>query len=319
MESRVRQLIFSELKDNVKTRGLRGAVREDSFLLLAPHEYSDRERTAILRKADWAWVHLTSAGYDFVRSDSWPRDTLLTRTWRGYAAPITEYVVHAVLTAEWGHLPPWSTPDSRPTSGGETAPAPSNEDSEEYPFGIWGKRIGVAGWGEIGERVGNVFAAMGASVVALSAGEKPISRDGIIHTTDKMDLLDVDHLVIALPSNPATRGTFSSAWLRSAKLGMHIVNVARPDIIDQHELVSLCRAGALSATLDTSSPEPLALGDPVRSLSSIRISPHVAWRSRSSNYAFVADFVEIWRSLAAGDPVPGRVLLTSAARASAQF
>lgn len=272
---------------------------DGEILLVAPHELTRAELGAVLTAVDWSWVHLTSAGVDFVDLAHWPPDRLLTRSWQCYAAPLAEYVLGALLAHEWRHGAPWGS-DSGPEGNG-----------------IWGAEIGIAGWGPVGQRVAHVTTALGASVRVLSRSWKPSSAQ-VRHTTVLDDLLDCDHLVVALPLTTQTRRLLGCSELRRARAGMHLINVSRAAIVDQDALAIACADRRLFATLDVTDPEPLPPDHPLRSLYSVRVSPHIAWRSRGSDGAFVEDFLMAWSALAAGaDHIPGRAGTGTAARARA--
>lgn len=278
-----------------------GAER-DGVLLLAPHEFTARQRTEICSARPWSWVHLSSAGADFLDLTGWPSRMLLTRSWRCYAAPLAEYAVHAILTREWCGAAPWELSDHRlaATAGGPPVP----ESIPANMRGLCGARIGVAGWGEVGRRIGTTVCALGADVVVLRRSDQDeTTRDAVV-TSDRREMVDVDHLVVALPLNDRTNGLFDGAVLERARPGMHLVNVSRPQIVDQNALLRLCAAGRLAATLDVTDPEPLPPEHPLRSLPSVRLSPHVAWRSRLSGLGYIDDFAALVTMMAAGDRPP---------------
>lgn len=275
---------------------------DGGLLLLAPHEWTDAVRADVLRSADYSWVHLTSAGVDFVDHATWPADRLLTRSWQCYAAPLAEYAVHAVLSHEWRGEAPWTLTDPRPAPGADLPPVP--EDTRPSA-GLWGSRVGVAGWGATGRRVATTLAAFGADVRVLRRSPEFCATPGITQTADIADVIDTDHLVIALPCNASTRNLFDRTVLDKARTGLHLVNISRAELVDQDALTRRCAAGELAATLDVTDPEPLPAGHPLRHLSSVRLSPHVAWRSRGSALGFVRDLAEIWLALAGEGEVPG--------------
>lgn len=298
----------------VELRPWREAPARGGVLLLAPHELSPAERALVLNSASWSWVHLTSAGADFVDLASWPTDTLLTRSWRCYAAPLTEYALHAVLTREWRRGVPWQERDTRAVSTPDAAPVPAGASAGAGAgggVGLSGADVTVAGWGAVGQRLATVFNALGASVTVLR--RRPVSDPGsrITQTADVARALDADHLVVALPLTDGTRQLFDRAALSRARDRLHLVNVSRAAIVDQTALTELCAAGRMFATLDVTDPEPLPAEHPLRGLPSVRLSPHVAWRSRDSDHAFADDFAAIWRALASpASPdgvVPGAV------------
>jgi phosphoglycerate dehydrogenase-like enzyme len=122
-------------------------------------------------------------------------------------------------------------------------------------------------------------------------------------TRDPRQVVDVDHLVVALPLNDRTAHLFDAGVLAAARPGMHLVNVSRPQVVDQEALVAACAGGRLAATLDVTGPEPLPADHPLRSLPTVRLSPHVAWRSRASGLGYVDDFAAVVHALAThGEP-----------------
>jgi len=299
-------------------RSWRDAPEPGDILILAPHEYSAAHRLEICRAADWSWVHLTSAGTDFVDLAGWPSPTLLTRSWRCYAAPLAEYAVHAMLTHEWRRGAPWSLPDHRPTAGMSQAPVPELEPVARA--GLSGARVGVAGWGEAGRRVAVAAQALGAEVVVLRRAVVAHEEQGVRMTTDPLEVVNTDHLVVALPVTEQTYRLFDDRVLSAARPGLHLVNVSRPQVLDQEALVKRCAVGAMAATLDVTEPEPLTVGHPLRTLPSVRLSPHVAWRSRASGYGYIDDFAALVTDIAergsptraawvAGDPRAARTVL----------
>jgi phosphoglycerate dehydrogenase-like enzyme len=294
----------------VELRPWQQAPERGGILLMAPHELSPAQRSSVLRSAEWSWVHLTSAGADFMDLAAWSADTLLTRSWRCYAAPLTEYALHAVLTHEWRGGAPWQERDTRPTPTPDAPPVPAGASTGDGA-GLWGADVTIAGWGAVGRRLAGVFDALGARVTVLR--RRPESQPGsrITQTADLRRALDADHLVVALPLTDGTRQLFDRAALDRARPGLHLVNVSRAAIVDQDALTELCSAGRLFATLDVTEPEPLPLDHPLRRLPGVRLSPHVAWRSRASDCAFAEDFATVWQALARpGTPVPGTVAAT---------
>jgi len=286
LQSTTRTLLAVEMPDATVVPWQDAA--DGAVLLIAPHEYEPQERRELLTARAWSWVHLTSAGTDFVDLPSWPEEIILTRSWRSYAAPLAEYALAAMVTHEWAGRAPW---DSASASRG----------------GLWGAKVGVAGWGAVGRRVAGVCAALGSSVTVFSRTPRG-GAERIAHTTQRDQLLGVDHLVVALPLTDATRNLFDRGFLDDAKPGMHLVNVARAGLVDQTRLMSLCGRGRLSATLDVADPEPLPADHPLRTFPSVRYSPHTAWSSRDSQFAFVEDFTTAARAIEHGDPqIPGRV------------
>lgn len=274
------------------------------LLVLAPHELADDERRAALAAVDYSWVHVTSAGVDFAGLADVGPGTLLTRSWRCYAAPLAEYAMHAILMHEWAGAAPWAL--AAPAVSGHTAPVPESAVPDPG-VGLWGCAVGIVGWGEVGRRLAVALTALGASVRVLSRTHRVSDDPRVRHTTQLDDVLDVDHLVLALPLGEDSRGILDREALGRARPGLHLVNVSRGELVDTGALLEHCDAGRLHATLDVTSPEPLPNDHPLRVVPTVRLSPHVAWRSRESAWAYVDDLVAVWQALARHEPVPGVV------------
>jgi phosphoglycerate dehydrogenase-like enzyme len=87
-----------------------------------------------------------------------------------------------------------------------------------------------------------------------------------------------DHLVLAAPLTARTRHIVNAASLARAKPGLHIVNIARGELIDNAALREALDSGRVSAaSLDVVSPEPLPAGHWLYDHSKVRLSPHISW------------------------------------------
>ena len=65
--------------------------------------------------------------------------------------------------------------------------------------------------------------------------------------------------------------------LARIKPGAYLVNTARGEVVDQGALIAALSSGALGgAALDTYEQEPLPVDSPLRRLSNVVLSPHVA-------------------------------------------
>lgn len=210
---------------------------------MAPHELSAARRASVLRSARWSWVHLTSAGADFIDLADWPADTLLTRSWRCYAAPLAEYALHAVLTHERRRGAPWQERDTRSAPARDAPPVPAGA-STGGGAGLWGAEVTVAGWGAVGQRLAAVLDSPGASVTVLRRSPEPGGR--FRQTADLGRALDADHLVVALPLTAGTRHLFDRVALGRARPGLHLVNITRAAIVDQEALTELCAGDSCS-------------------------------------------------------------------------
>ena len=213
---------------------------------------------------DLCWIQTASTGVDFF--PPWLLDGPVVTTGRGVAAiPIAEYVMAAILAFE---------------KGLHGFAAVRSADWGKGSFGsVYGKKLGIAGFGSIGRAVAERAFAFGMSVKALRRSAWPDPEPGVEPVGSIEELIgDVDHLVLALPATSKTVHLVNADVLARARKSLHLINVARGRIVDQNALLRALDAGQLAgATLDVTDPEPPPDGDPIYSHPKIVLTPHISW------------------------------------------
>lgn len=241
------------------------------------------------------WVHTYGTGVnDFPFHALGLR--LLTCSRGASAIPIAEFAMAAVLAAEkqlpevWIHAPPahWSI-----ASLG----------------GLRGRALGVVGLGGIGGEVAKLALAFGMRVRACRRSDAPSPIEGVELVRDVGALLAwADHLVLATPVTRSTRRLIDAAGLARVKPGLHLVNVARGELVDQEALRAALDDGRVRlASLDCVDPEPLPTGHWLYSHPRVRLSAHVSWSAPGALEDLILPFVENLRRYRAGEPLLGAV------------
>lgn len=240
------------------------------------------------------WIHTIGTGVDRFPFDV-VGDRVLTCSRGASAVPIAEWVLAVMLAFEkrlpetWIHEPAqWR----RLQLGG-----------------LRGRTLGLLGLGGIGSAVAERALPFGMEVVARRRTGTPSPVPGVelLGSIDEV-LARADHLVLALPSTPATRHVIDGAALARVKHGVHLVNVARGTLVDQEALREALDAGRVAcASLDTADPEPLLEGHWLYTHPRVRLSPHVSWSMPGALEAFVEAFVDNLRRFRTGLPLHGVV------------
>jgi phosphoglycerate dehydrogenase-like enzyme len=188
-----------------------------------------------------------------------------------------------------------------------------------------GKTALVLGYGQIGQRVGKVCAALGMRVLGVrrhspAAGAGSRDRAGVevygaqaLHTL--LPLAQV--LVVCLPATAETDGLIGSEELELMPAGGILVNVGRGAIVDQAALFEALRSGYLAgAGLDVwynypTSPEsrqdtPPA-DFPFHELEHVVMSPHRGGSSQEAEVLRMEHLAALLNALARGEEVQNRV------------
>jgi phosphoglycerate dehydrogenase-like enzyme len=144
---------------------------------------------------------------------------------------------------------------------------------------IAGTTLLLVGLGRIGREIAARAAAFGVTVIGVrrTSGAVP----GVSRVVSPADLHEVipqaDHLILALPSSPSTRGLFGRRELELLQDDAALVNVGRAEVLDVGALVDAVRRGRLRGVLlDVHEEEPLAEDSPLWSTERIWVTPHCA-------------------------------------------
>ncbi|MES2612482.1 MAG: hydroxyacid dehydrogenase [Pseudomonadota bacterium] len=141
-----------------------------------------------------------------------------------------------------------------------------------------GRRLGLLGFGQVGQRVARVAQALGMQVHAFDpALQGPSSVPGVqLHAALAPLLAVSDVLSLHVPLNAATRGLIDGAALDLLPPGALLVNTARGEVVDEAALIARLADGRLAgAGLDTMTTEPLPAGHALAQLPTVVLTPHV--------------------------------------------
>jgi phosphoglycerate dehydrogenase-like enzyme len=153
-------------------------------------------------------------------------------------------------------------------------------DGGRLPWVLGGQRLGLVGFGEIGQLVARVGAAFGMEVVtwsphmtperAAAGGAKAVSLEELLSTSKVVSL----HLVPA----ESTRKLLDSSRLATMRPDSILVNTARSALIDMAALPAALDAGRPAvAALDVYDDEPLVAGHPLAARRDVVLSPHLGF------------------------------------------
>ena len=146
-------------------------------------------------------------------------------------------------------------------------------------FELYGKKLGIAGYGAIGREVAVRAKAFGMEILAYDPympadrieadGAKPVDLDTMLAESDVVS--------IHLPVLPSTRGIVNKDWFNKMKPTAIVVNTARAAVIDQKDFVEALQNGTIGgAALDVYWVEPIPANHPLLSMRNVTLTPHMA-------------------------------------------
>jgi D-3-phosphoglycerate dehydrogenase / 2-oxoglutarate reductase len=140
-----------------------------------------------------------------------------------------------------------------------------------------GHTLGIVGLGAIGRRVARQAMGFGMQVVAFDPKVADAEAPGVTLTTLEDLLARSDIVTLHTRLTAETMHQIDARALARMKPGALLVNTARGEAVDEAALTQALSSGALGgAALDTYEREPLPADSPLRQLSNVVLSPHVA-------------------------------------------
>ncbi|MHA7181713.1 D-2-hydroxyacid dehydrogenase [Arthrobacter sp. MDB2-24] len=245
------------------------------------------------------WLHVAAAGVDkLLFPELVASDVVVTNAHGIFDQPMAEYVLGAMLYAAKGFGP--------------------LHDQQRDARWVWregrniaGSRALVVGTGSIGRHTARLLKAVGVQVEG--AGRTAAEHDddfGSVHAS--ADLARVvggfDWIILVAPLTPATENLVSAAVIGAMKPSAVLINVGRGRLVDEAALVDSLRTGTLAgAVLDTVAVEPLPPDNPLWSLPSVLVTPHMASNADSWLDDLAVQFERNFLLWVEGRPLPGVV------------
>ncbi len=186
---------------------------------------------------------------------------------------------------------------------------PENWRADPHLGTLHGRRLGIVGFGSIGQALAVRALAFGMEVRGMRRTETPSPIDGVTMVATLADVLEgADHVVIAAPLTVATHHLIDADALALMKPGAHLVNIARGGLVDQDALRVALDAGAIAlASLDAVDPEPLPAGHWLFDHPKVQLSAHDSWSWPGAYDIILERFAVNLRAFLADDALPDLV------------
>jgi len=216
------------------------------------------------------WVHVRSAGIDFVVSDELSDLPVTITNAKGqFSSSLAEYTMMACS---------YFAKDLPRLMKQKKAKNWEKYDVEE----LRGKTLGIVGYGDIGRACAKIAHVYGMKIIALRRNPKRSAQDlycSVVYGTDKNSLnrlmSESDYIVCSAPSTVETRGMVNAEAFEAVKQNAVFINLGRGPVIDEKALTDALKSGKLrGAALDVFAEEPLPATNELWDLENVLISPH---------------------------------------------
>lgn len=176
----------------------------------------------------------------------------------------------------------------------------------EYPLTeLAGKTMGIIGFGNIGQKVGDMATAFGMNVTGSARTPGDQSHRKNFRWASISELLRISDIVsIHCPLTPETEGLINARSLRTMKRSAFLLNTSRGQIVVDKDLAEALDEGVISgAGLDVLSVEPPHQGNPLFKAKNCIITPHIAWATKEARARLMSMAVANLAAYLKGEPI----------------
>lgn len=185
-----------------------------------------------------------------------------------------ELHANSVSAGEWSASPDfayWKTPQSE----------------------LWGKTLGIVGYGRIGQKVAEIALAFGMKVIFYSRSLKENLPTNVGQKSLGEVFSESDFVSLNCPLTPENEAFVNRSLLSVMKASAILINTGRGGLINEADLATALNSNQLAAAcLDVLSTEPPSLENPLLNARNCYISPHIAWATREARQRLMNITVE---------------------------
>ena len=169
---------------------------------------------------------------------------------------------------------------------------------------LYGKTLGIAGYGSIGSRVAKIGHAFGMNVICHTRTPSKIPVESDIKPVTKEELFSLsDILTIHCPLTDETKNMVNAQTLSLMKKNALLINTARGPVVDEDALEKALKSNAIMGYgTDVLSTEPMQSTNKLRGLPNVRITPHVAWSPKETRERLMDVIVQNFYAWLDGHP-----------------
>ena len=141
---------------------------------------------------------------------------------------------------------------------------------------VYGKTLGIIGYGSIGKAVKKAAEGLGMKVIVNT---RTVREDGETVFVDRATLFAISDIIsVHCPLNDESRDMMNRDAFAKFKDGAFFINTSRGGVVDEYALADALNSGKLSgAAVDVLKQEPMSKNCPLLQAKNIIITPHTSW------------------------------------------
>lgn len=173
-----------------------------------------------------------------------------------------------------------------------------NFDADE----IYGKTLGIIGFGSIGKAVKKATEGFGLNVIVHTRTPRPYENTVFVSLDELLQKSDI--VTIHCPLTEQTADLMNEKAFSKMKDGAFFINTSRGGVVDENALKNALETGKLSgAAVDVLKIEPMDKASDLEKIENLTITPHIAWAPKTTRVRLVKQVYEILEKFLNGEEV----------------
>jgi glycerate dehydrogenase len=170
---------------------------------------------------------------------------------------------------------------------------------------LYGKKMGIIGFGRIGRQVAAIADAIGMDIIAADKYKSDVSGIKSFKWAETEELLrESDVVSLHCPLFPDTKGIINKETLALMKSSAFLINTSRGGLIVDKDLADALNNGKIAgAGIDVISTEPPSADNPLLKAKNCNITPHIAWATKEARTRLMNIAAENLKAFLTGNPV----------------
>ncbi len=169
---------------------------------------------------------------------------------------------------------------------------------------LYGKTIGIVGFGKIGRAVADIAEAYKMNIIAVSGHETDQSGRKNFEWVSLDELARrSDFITLHCPLTAQTEKMLNAEFLAKCKSSAFVINTSRGAVVDEYALAQALNSGKIAgAAADVLSSEPPEESNPLLSAKNCLITPHIAWAGFETRQRLMTVLQENFKAFFDGKP-----------------
>lgn len=176
----------------------------------------------------------------------------------------------------------------------------------DYPMiELYGKTVGIIGFGRIGQTTGKILKALGMRVIVNDIYQSESGKAIADEYVERDELFaQADVIFLHCPLFPDTEGLINKENIAKMKDGVILINNSRGQLVVEQDLADALDSGKVyAAGLDVVSTEPIKGDNPLLGAKNCLITPHISWAAKEARQRIMDITADNIKAFIEGAPI----------------